>query len=107
MNYKYIRIEELKGRKFNDKPICVVINKKNKFLLGEIVYHKLCKQYFFCPYLHRIFSYDCLQDIAGFIQKLNELSKAGKDGAKAGKKLKDKISFEPNDPPRLDSCFFM
>lgn len=32
---------------------------------------------------------------------MDKLSEAGKNGAKTGKILKDKITFEPNDPPPI------
>lgn len=106
----YIIIEELKFIKGNNKIIYIVkdkLYKQKKYQIssasqmGKIEYDPVRKQYCFFPSIAKIFPYEYLKEIANFIMNLNKMSDAGKNGAKAGKFLKNKITFDPNGSPLI------
>lgn len=98
---KYITIKKTIKYKKRKTDIFTVHNKKSNFIIGIIKWYSPWRQYCFFPSKMTVYSYECLQDISNFIMNLKKISDVGKKGAKAGKALKDKITFEPNGPPPL------
>ena len=70
VTYKFIYFEKrINLRKRTQRWLCK--NNKSRETLGSIKWFPSWKQYCYFPYELGIYSYDCLEDIADFLKKLN------------------------------------
>lgn len=67
--FKYIIIEEAEPDVYD------VYTRKHGDMLGEIRYFAKWREYEFYPASDTQWSWDCLRDLSGFINELNELKR--------------------------------